>query len=355
MDTTNPIEEIKSEISSLQMQVSELHDKVNLTNARDAMEDMYTQVHGLEQKIKDLRTSGYVFGKDLEAKAEEYSKQWVNDLSPSVNTQLNQMAVNLQRDLHPLEVQMNRLVGVSGNPSAARPVLEKAKAMATALENKAESAERTINGLYDAYRREVQTLASHISKVDWMLKELSQASFQLLTAEASIMAVKAVWAKSGKEQKDDPEGVLYLTDQRLLFEQKEEVATKKVLFIATEKEMVQKLLLDVPVAQVEAVATSKRGLLKNEDFIEVQFANGAQVREAHFHIWQSCEEWQSLIQRTKNKEFDNDRAVAVDQEAVEKVRSAPSQCPSCGGNVSQVILRGQDEIKCEYCGYIIRL
>ena len=41
------------------------------------------------------------------------------------------------------------------------------------------------------------------------------------------MGVKAVWTKDGKEDKSDPEGTLYLTDQRLLFEQKEEVATKK--------------------------------------------------------------------------------------------------------------------------------
>jgi ribosomal protein S27E len=45
----------------------------------------------------------------------------------------------------------------------------------------------------------------------------------------------------------------------------------------------------------------------------------------------------------------------VDQAAAEKVKAAPSQCPSCGGNINTVILRGMDSIKCEYCGFVIRL
>jgi len=47
--------------------------------------------------------------------------------------------------------------------------------------------------------------------------------------------------------------------------------------------------------------------------------------------------------------------VGIDQAEVEKVKSLPSQCPSCGGNLDQVVLRGQDSVKCEYCGYVIRL
>jgi predicted nucleic acid-binding Zn-ribbon protein len=354
MDTTNPVEKIKNEISSLQTRVNWLQDKANLSNTRDTLEDMHTQVRSLDQKIKDLRTRGYVFGKDLETQAADYEKQWAS-LYPSVSTQINQMSANLQMGIRPIENQMVQLTGLASNPAAARPLLDKTKAAVEALEKKANSAERTVNGMYDSLRRQVQSLGTHLSKVDRMLKELAQASFQLLASEAGIMAVKAVWAKNGKEQKGDPEGVLYLTDQRLLFEQKEEIATRKVLFVATEKEKVQKLLLEAPVALVEAVAISKQGMLKNEDFIEIKFAVGAPVREAQFHIWQPCEEWQALVQRAKAKEFDKDRAVPIDREALEKVRSAPSQCPSCGGNIDKVILRGQDEIKCEYCGFVIRL
>lgn len=349
-----PAEQLKSDISALRSQVSRLQDRVRLSNVRDAVEDLQTEINNLDQRVAKLRTRGYVFGKDIESQAADFEAQW-KTLYPSINAQINQQANSLQAGMRTVEAQMSQLNARAANVAAARPMASKLKSDVEALESKANAAERAVNGMFDNLRGKVNSLSSHLKKVDWMLTELSQASFQLLATEAGVMAVKAVWARDGKEKKDDPEGVLFLTDQRLLFEQKEEVATKKVLFIATEKETVQKLLLDLPVALVDSVATSKQGVLKNEDHIEVNFASGAQVRQAHFHIWQSCEEWQALIQRVKAKDLDADRAVALDQGAVEKARSAPSQCPACGGNLAQVILRGQDEITCEYCGFVIRL
>jgi len=354
MANTNPVEQLKSEYAALQSQVKGLQDKARLSSARDALEDMQTTVRGLDQKIKDLRTRGYVFGKDIEAQASNYEQQW-QALYPSVSVQANQQAANLQMGLRPIETQMTQLAGLTSNPAAARPLLDKTRAAAKALEDRAEAAGRAVNGMYDSLRSETQKLVSFLNKVDWMLKELAEASFQLLATEAGVMAVKAVWVRGGKEQKEDPDGVLYLTDQRLLFEQKEEIATKKVLFIATEKEKVQNLLLEAPVALVEGVSASKQGMLRNEDHIEIKFVAGAPVQAAHFHIWQSCEEWQAFIQRARAKEFDQERAVPLDPARLEQARSAPSQCPSCGGNLNQVILRGQDEIKCEYCGFVIRL
>jgi hypothetical protein len=188
-----------------------------------------------------------------------------------------------------------------------------------------------------------------------MVTQLAEATFQLLPTECGIAAVKGVWCKTSKEQKGDPEGVLYLTDQRIIFEEKEEVVTKKVLFLATEKQKVQQLQIECPVSLVERVDLSKQGLLKNEDHIEMRFASGAPVEFAHFHIWQDNTTWQQLINRSKTKDFDKDRVVAIDQSALDKVKAAPSQCPSCGGNINQVVLRGMDSLTCEYCGYVIRL
>ncbi|MFZ5820425.1 MAG: hypothetical protein ACOYYJ_11055, partial [Chloroflexota bacterium] len=75
MANTNPVEQLKSEYAALQSQVKGLQDKARLSSARDALEDMQTTVRGLDQKIKDLRTRGYVFGKDIEAQASNYEQQ----------------------------------------------------------------------------------------------------------------------------------------------------------------------------------------------------------------------------------------------------------------------------------------
>jgi predicted nucleic acid-binding Zn-ribbon protein len=354
MTTPSPIQQLASDINALKFKVSNLQNSVRLNQARDAMEDLQTKVSGLSQRIADLRAKGYVFEKELENQAAAFVEQW-QALAPGVQQQINIQSASLQASLRPIETQMTQLNAAAHNPAAARPLLATIQSNVGMLEDKVSAAERTIRGMYDDFDNAVFQLTKRLNDIEYMLTNLAEASFQLLPTEAGIAAVKAVWCRSGKEQKDDPDGVLFLTDQRLLFEQKEDITTKKVLFVATEKKKVQNLLFEAPVALLDSVTTSKAGLLKNEDHIEIRFQPGAAYQSVHLHLWQDCEAWQALLNRAKAKEFDKDRAVAIDQAEVEKIKSAPTQCPSCGATMTAVILRGQDSIKCEYCGAVIRL
>jgi predicted nucleic acid-binding Zn-ribbon protein len=354
MATPSPAQQLASDVSALKTKVGWLQDSVRLAKARDAVEDLQTKVNGMTQRIANLRQKGYFFEKELENQAAAFAQQWTA-LYPSINQQINTQSANLQASIRPIEMQMTQLNSLLNNPAAARPVLSSVQSNISMLEDKVSAAERTINGMYNQFDNQVYQASKHLDEIEYMLTNLAEATFQLLPTEGGIAAVKAVWCKTGKEQKDDPEGVLYLTDQRIIFEQKEEVVTKKVLFVATEKQKVQNLLVEAPTALLDAVTTSKGGMLKNEDHIEIRFQSGAPVQSAHFHIWQDCAAWQALLNRAKSKEFDKDRAVAIDQAEVDKVKAAPTQCPSCGATMNVVILRGQDSIKCEYCGAVIRL
>ena len=223
------------------------------------------------------------------------------------------------------------------------------------MKGKVEAAEQMVTGMYDRLSQQIGEHAARLDDVDWMLSQLAEATFQLLPTEGCVAAVKAVLCRTAEETRDDPQGVLFLTDQKLVFERKQEVATRKVLFITTDRKKVQEVMLEVPVALVEKVETARKGVLKNEDFINLFFQSGAPVGSAIFHIWKPGDEWQALINRARVKDFDKDRAVKIDQAEIDKVRAVPSQCPSCGGNIDQVILRGQESIKCKFCGYVIRL
>jgi uncharacterized coiled-coil protein SlyX len=354
MTTPSPAQEIASEISSLQSKINSLQQSVRLTKARDAVEDLQTTVNGMAQRVATLRTRGYFFEKDLENQAQSFVESWAL-LYPNLQAQINMQSSTLMNSLRPIEMRMPQLAAAASNPGMARGLLTSLQSAVSQLESKVSAAEQTIEGMYDQFNKQVYTTTKHLDEIEYLVAQLAEASFQLLPSEGGIAAVKAVWCKTGKEQKGDPEGVLYLTDQRIIFEQKEEIATKKVLFVVTQKEKVQKLQLEAPVALVDKVETSKQGFLKNEDHIEVRFASGASVEMAHFHIWQDNAAWQALINRAKSKDFDKGRAVAVDQAAVDKVRAAPSQCPSCGGAITKPVLRGQDSLTCEYCGFVIRL
>jgi hypothetical protein len=354
MATPSPVEQIASEISSLQTKVGWMQDSARLKNALDAVEDLQTSVNSMQQRVAGLRTNGYVFEKDLETQAADFSRQW-SELHPSLVTQINMQSSTLQGSLRSIELKMTQLNGLQTNPSAARSLITSIESEMNMLEDKVRSAENTVNGMYDSFNNQVYAVKRHLDQIDYLLTQLAEARFTLLPTEGGIMAVKAIWCKDVKERDDDPEGILYLTDQRLLFEQKEEVATKKILFITTEKQKVQELKWEIPVVLIQEVKPSKQGLLKNEDHLDIRFGEGATLESAHLHIWQDNNEWLQLLNRAKAKDFDKGRAVAVDQAEVAKIKSIPAQCPSCGGNLDQVILRGQDNVKCEYCGFVIRL
>jgi len=353
MTTPSPAEQFSNDVESLQSSIRSLQDSARLSNVSHAVEDVQASVSGMAQRIAGLRQRGYVFEKDLETQAAGFVSQWTQ-LYPALMAQVNQQSVALQAALRPIEAQIAPLAGQHPDATALS-LLASLKASVNTLEGQARAAENQINGMYDAFHDQVGKLETHLTEVEWMLTQVAEAKFGLLPTEGAIAAVKAVWCKDVKENKDDPQGVLYLTEQRLLFEQKEEVATKKVFFIVTETQKVQELKWEAPAALLEEIKPSKQGLMKNEDHLDLRFGSDAPLQAIHVHIWQEADTWLQLLNRAKIKDFDKTRAVPIDQAEVDKVKSVPAQCPSCGGNLDQVVLRGQNEVKCQYCGFVIRL
>lgn len=351
----NPIEALPSEISSIQSAVNALQDGVRLTNLRSEVEQMDNTTDGLPQKISGLRGRGYAFNKGLEGRVADLKARW--DLQrANVLAEVTRQSNLLDIDMRSLEGLLSQLSARANDPVNANPLLAQAKSSVNGLQSKVSAAESAVRAMVSSFGTDLQEIGDQLTRVDWMLTQLTQACFQLLPTEAGVMAVDAVWLESNKETSEDPKGVFYLTDQRLIFEQKQEVATKKFLFIATEKQKIQKLQFEFPVELVETIKPTKQGLFGHEDHLELTTASGAPVRNAHLHLnGQDCNEWQGLINQVKSGDMANNRAISVAQADVEKVKSAPTQCPVCGAAITQPVLRGMDSIKCEYCGNVIRL
>lgn len=355
MATQSPQEQVNSQLNNIRWSLEKLQKQVKLTSARDRIEDLDTKIKGLAQRVLSLRNRGYPFERILESQSGDLLKKW-QPLRQAVQIQINQQSTLLENALRPLEAKLGQAVNATRSPALAAPILKSLAAELDNLENKASAAESTISGMYDQLEAEANKVFSHLLQLEWAYTCLDQACFKLMPTEALVMAVKAVWTRDGREDKDDPDGILYLTDQRLLFEQKEEVATKKVLFVTTERKMVQQLASEVPLALIQDLQATKQGMFKNEDHLNLTFKSGAPYQQMHFHLdGQNCNDWKSLINRVLSGEMTKDRAIAVDQVEVEKVKNAPTICPSCGGTIQQVILRGQESIHCEFCGGVIRL
>lgn len=347
----NPADQIRQEIQTAKNDLNELIQDANLGDLRDAYTDLDTGLANLGVRIQKIRDRKYAFNKISEQQAQEFQKQW-STKKFAIQSQINLESSNLKAALRTLET---RVAGLSaGLPNAT--LVKNAQTDLDNFESRISASERAIREMFDDLKIEVDKLTQQLDKVEFTLDNADAASFGFLPGESVVMGVKATWTRDGKDDKDDPQGVLFLTDQRLVFEQKQEVATKKVLFVTTERELVQKLQFEVPVVSVENVKATKQGLFKNEDWLELTLATGSFARDTRMHLdGQDSMEWQKLINRVKSREIEADRAFAVDQAAVEKARSAPSQCPNCNGAITKPVLRGQDSITCEFCGTVIRL
>ncbi|MBM4431100.1 MAG: hypothetical protein FJ026_12245 [Chloroflexi bacterium] len=355
MSTTEPLQQLKRDTDSLRSSLNSLQSKVRLSSLRDTVEDLQTKINSLPQQVQDLRARGYPFEKGLESKAVDWATQWAS-LQPSVLSQIERQAAALELALRPIEQNFKSLLEHAANPSIAQPRVVKLKAEISTLEGKVSAVSESIRGMFDSLEKQVRQFGTHLDRVDWMLKQVAAASFRLLPTEAGVMAVRATWVKGGKKDPEDPQGVLYLTDQRLIFEQKQEIVTKRTLFVVREKQKVQQLGLEVPITLVDTAKASKRGLMGHQDHLELTLAVDAPVQAAHFHLdGQDSNVWQGLIGWVKAGDLDADRAVPLDQDVVDKVRSAPTVCPNCGATLTQQVLRGMDSIRCDYCGKLTRL
>ena len=336
-------------------QFNALQDQIMLSPVNDDLEDIASAINALPANIENIRARGFVFKSFLERKVETLNKQWA-ELRPQVQSAVQVQTAQLRVDANQVQATLNRR--------------QLATAPLASLEGKVSAALRNLQGMYDTLDDNVNQTQQQLDDISWTLQQAELASFGFLATEAPVEAVPANWKKPG--DKDGVEGVLILTDQRLIFEQKEEVATKKMLFITTEKQKVQALQWAVPVTQIEKAAGSNRGLMGKDDFLTITLAEGTglagpegqalyddmgrPLRTTDVHLkGEKGEAWQAFIGRVKSGEIAKERTVPVDAAAVETVANAPTKCPNCGATITQKVMRGQTEINCEFCGSVIRL
>ena len=335
-DLSGPI--TQADIVALQSEVNDLQSRAMLTFAKDALEDMGNKVAALPTQLGGVRAKGYVFEKALETQVGGLGEQWAK-IKQSVDDDVRSQSESLNRTMQGLQQTLALVMGGANNLNAVRPQFMQAKSMAASAEAQAAAAEHAIYGQYDDFQASVETLSAHFAWADWMLAALATASFKLLATEGGVAAAEANWLRPNS---DPMGGILFLTDQRLIFEEREGEFS---------------VPLEAPLAQVQSVeADSEQGANKDEEHLKVIFASGAL---APYGLWQlvgpKAAEWQTTVSRAMKGDYTNDRAVAVDQSAVDKVKNAPTQCPNCGAAFTKPVLRGQTEIACEFCGAVTRV
>ena len=194
---------------------------------------------------------------------------------------------------------MLMMVAASTNPAVAQPMVAVVKTTLDGVEKRLKALEEGIASLLKAPAEQVKALDDRLKEINDMLKLFGEATFKLQPGESPVAVERAAWFRHGdKKAEDDPDGFIFLTTRRLLFEQNEKVATKKFLFITTASQAIHQLLLDVPLAQVSTITPRDMGFLGLGEHMEVAF-EGAAVSSAHFQLGADNVKWQTMIQEAK--------------------------------------------------------
>jgi hypothetical protein len=344
------VEQLESDISSLDWRLSELRREALFTEVNDAIEEISSQLAKLPLSIEEIRSRGYAFKSYLERKAEVLEENW-QELCPRLQDEVDRRARSLSFDVNEAEMELNSLqMAFHRSPASARAKLEPCRMIIERLEDRVRADSYSLRSMFDTFQDQVKEAVKEVEEIAWMFEQLDEACFKLRPQEAPIEAAEVVYLAEPKVK-----GILYLTDQRLLFERKEKVVTKKILFIPTQKKRVQELLFDVPIGAVKECVGEEKGFILRKEILGMRFSSGAPVREALFQLKEDSSAWRALIGRVLSGEIERERALPKEEVPVEEVKEIPTRCPACGALFTQEIVRGMVSITCEYCGNVIRL
>ena len=342
-------EELQLEATRIETEFEKLEKQSQLSSVYDAIGRFDSKLVELPLKVDALRDRGYVHSGQLEDQLEALDDKW-DEVRPRVESALREQVERLDKELDEAERKVNRMKSAAGVKSAETAV--------SSLANQISAAENAVEGLYEGLETELDTVGYRLDRISRMLDLYEgSAEIRLYQAEGPLMAVEAEWEQDGDE---GPDGYLFLTDQRLLFEQREEVVTKRKFGIfKSESEKIQKVLIEVQTHEIDQVSHKEEGGflgMGKADIMELIFAATAPLTRARFHLQgQNSSDWAAMIKRVQTGEIDEDRAedYLEEVETAEAVTASfPTQCPTCFAAVEPPP-RGATTLTCGFCSTVI--
>lgn len=345
------------EAPDLTERVRQLQTQFNDLEAKAQLGGLYEAIGSIDQRLLDfpitldsLRQRGYVHSGYLESKLEALDNQW-DQVRPQVEALLQDHVQRIDREMGQVQPHMNNMQPTDSSIRLGETLLN-------GLSRRIEGATSAITGLYDGIYKELDKLGWEFRKLTRMMDLITKSPhIRLLKAEGPLAAVEAVWHRDGDK---GPKGVLIFTDQRLLFEERDEVVTKRRLGIfKAESQMVQELHIEAQASDIHMMEAKKEGGflgMGKDDILELTFAATAPISRARFHLQgQKSADWAALIKKVQTGEIDHDRAglfVEALGALAEAAASFPTSCPNCLAAVEPPA-RGVTSITCEFCGTII--
>jgi hypothetical protein len=353
-DTKSPAELRAERFDDLRTTWDGLRGRTSLAHLHDGLEDTAGKIEGLPHQIAELRSRGYRYGRDWEARTETLKDGW-----PARRSEARRI---LREQARSLKGPVQEIDELCGQRVLYDRGLDQLEHKLDRLESQIDSAESSVRGAFDSLNEQIHELEREFGTVGKMLDSLDTASFDLYPDEHGVAACEAVWTN----HPDEPEGFLFLTNGRVVYEQREKKAKKKVLFVTTKSELVQNKLWESPVGNIaELEAEDKKKFLSRKELLHLRFREYSSGLHGDVtlrleHV--TNEEWVGLIKRVQSGEIEKDRFDAPapgaepspDAAPAVAPRDIPTKCPACGGKLPPLV-KGMQQLVCDYCETVVRI
>ncbi|MEM7532999.1 MAG: hypothetical protein AAF639_12540 [Chloroflexota bacterium] len=348
-------------LSQLTRRLTQLSRELRLDELRDEFDYVDERVEGVPKDLAAIRKRGYQFGRAWEKEARNLQERWDRE-QDDIEELIDDTERDLRRSLRDSERIANR---AERNLS----LLSDFDRSLDTLNREIDQAKTRVRSRWQTTQERLATLSDGVQWAEFLLDALAEKSFDLYPNEHGVMACKAEW----RNRDEEPVGILYLTDHRVIFEQKEEKAVRKFLFITRESKLVQDVLWESPIGAVETVEAEDKGgflginvkQLLSLGFVEdIRHAQPA-VRMGvilRLRDYANNEGWQVLVEAVRSGDIENDRIDRIDHANSTNPllftdlssSDLPTHCPNCETKLP-TIYKGMVSVTCRHCATITNL
>ena len=229
----------------------------------------------IPQRLQDEIAQQVELLEQVSATLDEQIKQHQAVLAPRVKALWQQIERN------------DELIGQDGydaHAEAIRVMTEEGETLKVEMQQAEQQVFDSFNDLSNHTRQFVQEL----NALERTSQTLNNAAFMLNGSERLVHATEGSYHLSRKEQ---PKGILFLTTNCLIFEQREEVVKSRFLLFS-QKEYVQKVRFTEALNQIK-LANSKPQ--RNRKALHLALGSQAQVSEAVFELEHDVQKWVELL------------------------------------------------------------
>lgn len=350
------VSEYRKKLSSIERKANDLKTRYLFQGIFGSVRDIESKLGTLGRNLQTIRQKGFIFGKDWEDSLAAY-RQELPGIKTSIQTETRNIANVHSFTLNSIISEVTSIrASFESNPGSYYSHIDSLESRLHPINTMINDAENKLQVMIQPMQEKVNRIATRISRIDKGFETLESASFKLLSEENLVDVWDAMYLKEGKK---GPRGFVYLTDNRIRFEQNEDVVVSRKFLVVTKKERVRKLMIDEPIGLITTSKDAERGFfLARKEMLDLEFGQGAKVRKATFRLFTDSKEVDNVLDSVVSGGIEASKtASAAEKQKEKEAKPLPriDKCPACGASFNKPIVKGMTHIKCEFCGKVIYL